>query len=200
MDEGQQQDRHKVFAVSGGDPTQFWAQGRMKGFEDIDQGGDPGREIRDHRGERPQHPMSPARPMTPTVVPTANPSVQFIENVDIGAEHADRAIKSWARGQGVHGRLELIKGQSKAIERGNPGRRIRSALAGSGGVRRAACASSSKNGVILPNTQTLKAVLKPGGRGGAQGARSHHELAREARNLESATIERNRWEAGLVLA
>ncbi len=24
----------KVFAVSGGDPTQFWAQGRMKGFED----------------------------------------------------------------------------------------------------------------------------------------------------------------------
>ncbi len=24
----------KVFAVSGGDPTQFWAQGRMKGFVD----------------------------------------------------------------------------------------------------------------------------------------------------------------------
>ena len=24
----------KVFAVSGGDPTQFWAQGRMQGFVD----------------------------------------------------------------------------------------------------------------------------------------------------------------------
>ena len=34
MDEGQQQADIKVFAVSGGDPTQFWAQGRMKGFQD----------------------------------------------------------------------------------------------------------------------------------------------------------------------
>ena len=39
MDEGQQQGHIKVFAVSGGDPTQFWAQGRMKGFEDAHQGG-----------------------------------------------------------------------------------------------------------------------------------------------------------------
>ena len=44
----------KVFAVSGGDPTQFWAQGRMKGFHDDDQGGDPRREVRHHRSERPQ--------------------------------------------------------------------------------------------------------------------------------------------------
>ena len=44
----------KVFAVSGGDPTQFWAQGRMKGFRRDDQGGDPRRQVRHHRGERPQ--------------------------------------------------------------------------------------------------------------------------------------------------
>ncbi len=39
----------KVFAVSGGDPTQNWAQGRMQGFIDGHQGSHPGRDVRQRR-------------------------------------------------------------------------------------------------------------------------------------------------------
>ena len=68
---------------------------------------------------------------------SANPDVQFIENVDIGAEHADRAIKSLGRtGQGLHHRLERLEGPARRRSRRACRWRARPALAGSGGVRR----------------------------------------------------------------
>ena len=44
----------KVFAVSGGDPTQFWAQGRMQGFVETIKAAIPDAEFRHHPRERPQ--------------------------------------------------------------------------------------------------------------------------------------------------
>ena len=89
---------------------------------------------------------------------SANPDVQFIENVDIGAEHADRAIESLAvRARSSPSAGTSRKGQLDAIEKG-----IQVALldqrwpdqAAFGGP---ACAQFLKNGEILPNTQTLQA-------------------------------------------
>ena len=90
----------------------------------------------------------------------ANPSVQFIQNVDIGAEHANRAIDSL----GLVGSIYTIgwnssKAQLDGIESG-----VQAALfdqrwpdqAAFGGP---ACAQFFANGAILPNSQTLKAVL-----------------------------------------
>ena len=45
----------KVFAVSGGDPTQFWAQGRMKGFRETIRQAIPDAKFVTTRGQRPQH-------------------------------------------------------------------------------------------------------------------------------------------------
>ena len=57
----------KVFAVSGGDPTQFWAQGRMKGFEETIKAAIPDAKfVTDAKRTASTPATSPARPMTPT--------------------------------------------------------------------------------------------------------------------------------------
>jgi ribose transport system substrate-binding protein len=94
---------------------------------------------------------------------TANPNVQFIENVDIGAEHADRAIESL----GLTGKVFTIgwnssKGQLDAIEKGIQVAQLDQRWPDQAAFGAPACAQFFKNGEILPNTQTLKAVLKDG--------------------------------------
>ncbi len=110
----------KVFAVSGGDPTQNWAQGRMQGFIDGIKAAVPDATfLNDAKGA-----------LTTTYDPAGtydaykafiqgNPTVQFIENVDIGAEHADRAIKD----SGNDGKIHTIGwnvsiGQLDAVQQG----------------------------------------------------------------------------------
>lgn len=154
----------KVFAVSGGDPTQFWAQGRMKGFREGIMAAIPDATFvtTEENGLNTSYEPGKTFDIYRSFL-TANPNVQFIQNVDIGAEHADRAIESL----GLEGKVFTIgwnssKGQLDAIEKG-----IQVALfdqrwpdqAAFGGP---ACAQFLKNGVILPNTQTLKAVTADG--------------------------------------
>ena len=110
----------KVFAVSGGDPTQFWAQGRMKGFDETIKAAIPDAKFvtTAETGLNTSYEPGKAFDVYSSFL-TANPSVQFIENVDIGAEHADRAIKSL----GLDGKVFTIgwnssKGQLNAIEEG----------------------------------------------------------------------------------
>lgn len=154
----------KVFAVSGGDPTQFWAQGRMKGFQEgimaaipdatfvtgatngLNTSYEPGKTFDIYRSFL-----------------TANPNVQFIQNVDIGAEHADRAIESL----GLTGKVFTIgwnssKGQLDGIEKGIQVAQLDQRWPDQAAFGAPACAQFLKNGVILPNTQTLKAVTKDG--------------------------------------
>lgn len=110
----------KVFAVSGGDPTQFWAQGRMKGFEETIKAAIPDAKFvtTAENGLNTSYEPGRAYDVYRSFL-TANPDVQFIQNVDIGAEHADRAIKSL----GMNGKVFTIgwnssKGQLNAIEGG----------------------------------------------------------------------------------
>ena len=151
----------RVFAVSGGDPTQFWAQGRMKGFQDAIMAAIPDATFVTTAENGLNTSYEPGRTFdTYRSFLIANPSVQFIQNVDIGAEHANRAIDSL----GLVGSIYTIgwnssKAQLDGIESG-----VQAALfdqrwpdqAAFGGP---ACAQFFANGAILPNSQTLKAVL-----------------------------------------
>ena len=80
----------KVFAVSGGDPTQFWAQGRMKGFHEAIMKAIPDAKFvtTEANGLNVSYEPGPTYDTYRTFL-SANPDVQFIENVDIGAEHAE---------------------------------------------------------------------------------------------------------------
>jgi ABC-type sugar transport system substrate-binding protein len=154
----------KVFAVSGGDPTQFWAQGRMKGFHDAIMAAIPDAKFVTTETNGLNTSYEPGQTYdTYRSFLTANPNVQFIENVDIGAEHADRAITSL----GMQGKVFTIGwnsslGQLDAIEKGIQVAELDQRWPDQAGFGAVACAALLKNGEILPNTQTLKAVLKDG--------------------------------------
>jgi ABC-type sugar transport system substrate-binding protein len=154
----------KVFAVSGGDPTQFWAQGRMKGFEDAIKVAIPDATFVTGAANGLNTSYEPGKTFDVyRSFLTANPNVQFIQNVDIGAEHADRAIESL----GLAGKVYTIgwnssKGQLDAIEKGIQVAQLDQRWPDQAAFGAPACAQFLKNGVILPNTQTLKAVLKDG--------------------------------------
>ncbi len=154
-----------TFAVSGGDPTQFWAQNRMQGFYDrileflpdadflttpanglqVGGGGyDPGITYDDYRA-----------------LLTGNPDLDFIENVDIGAEHANRAIVD----NGQEGEVYTIGwnvsyGQLDGVERGIQVAVLDQRWSEQAGFGAIACAEFLANGRILPNTQTLLPIQK----------------------------------------
>jgi ribose transport system substrate-binding protein len=91
---------------------------------------------------------------------SANPNVQFIENVDIGAEHANRAIKSLNRtGQVFTIGWNVSKGQLDGIEEGIQVAALDQRWSDQAAFGGPACAQFLKNGVILPNTQTLLPVM-----------------------------------------
>lgn len=152
----------KVFAVSGGDPTQFWASHRMKGFQETIMAAIPDATFVTtwQNGLNTSYEPGKAFDVYRSFL-TANPNVQFIENVDIGAEHADRAIESL----GLAGKVFTVgwnssKGQLDAIEKGIQVAQFDQRWPDQAAFGGPACAQFLKNGVILPNTQTLKAVLK----------------------------------------
>ena len=154
----------KVFAVSGGDPTQFWAQGRMKGFEDTIKAAIPDAVFATGAANGLNTSYEPGQTFdTYSSFLTANPNVQFIQNVDIGAEHANRAIESL----GLAGKVFTIGwnsslGQLDGIEKGIQVAQLDQRWPDQAAFGSVACAQFLANGVILPNTQTLKAVMKDG--------------------------------------
>jgi ABC-type sugar transport system substrate-binding protein len=154
----------KVFAVSGGDPTQFWAQGRMKGFHDTIMAAIPDAKFVTTEANGLNTSYEPGQTYdTYRSFLTANPNVQVIENVDIGAEHADRAITSL----GLQGKVFTVgwnssKAQLDAIEKGIQIAEFDQRWPDQAAFGAVACAALFKNGEILPNTQTLKPVLKDG--------------------------------------
>jgi ABC-type sugar transport system substrate-binding protein len=154
-----------TFMVSGGDPTQFWAQGRMTGFYDrilellpdadflttpdegIQVGGggyDPGISYDDYRA-----------------ILVGNPELDFIENVDIGAEHANRAITDGGQeGEVFTIGWNVSYGQLDGVERGIQVAALDQRWSEQAGFGAIACAEFLANGRILPNTQTLLPIQK----------------------------------------
>jgi ABC-type sugar transport system substrate-binding protein len=152
----------KVFAVSGGDPTQFWAQGRMKGFREAIMKAIPDAKFVTTEANGLNVSYDPGQTYdTYRTFLSANPDVQFIENVDIGAEHADRAIASLNKtGQVFTIGWNVSKGQLDGIEKGIQVAALDQRWSDQAAFGGPACAQFLKNGVILPNTQTLLPVMK----------------------------------------
>jgi ribose transport system substrate-binding protein len=152
----------QVFAVSGGDPAQFWAQGRMKGFREGIEKAIPDAKFVTTEANGLNTSYEPGKSFDNfKAFLSAHPEVQFMENVDIGAEHADRAIRELNRiGKTFTIGWNVSKGQLDAIDAG-----IQVALldqrwpdqAAFGGP---ACAQFLGHGEVLANTQTLKPVTK----------------------------------------
>jgi ABC-type sugar transport system substrate-binding protein len=152
----------KVFAVSGGDPTQFWAQGRMKGFHEAIAKAIPDAKFvtTETNGLNVSYDPGQTYDAYRTFL-SANPEVQFIQNVDIGAEHANRAIGSLNKiGQVFTIGWNVSKGQLDGIEKGIQVAALDQRWSDQAAFGGPACAQFLKNGVVLPNTQTLLPVMK----------------------------------------
>lgn len=152
----------KVFAVSGGDPAQFWAQGRMKGFHETIMKAIPDAKFVNTETNGLNTSYDPGKSYDAfKAFFSAHPDVQFMENVDIGAEHADKAItdlnlvgKVWTIGWNVS------KGQLNAIEAGIQVAALDQRWSEQAAFGGPACAAFLGKGEILPNTQSLLPVTK----------------------------------------
>lgn len=152
----------KVFAVSGGDPSASWAQGRMKGFIDGITALVPGSSFVNSAADAIVTSYDPAKTYdTYKAFLTGNPGVQFIENVDIGAEHLNRAITDGGReGEVFSIGWNLSEGQFQGIEAGIQVAALDQAWSQQAGFGALACAAFLKEGLVMPNTQELVPVTK----------------------------------------
>ena len=150
----------KVFAVSGGDPTQNWAQGRMQGFIDGIKAAIPDARFVNDATTALVTTYDPAGTYDAySAFLQGNPDVQVIENVDIGGEHAARAIAD----KGLTGKTfslgwNVSIGQLDAIEAGTQIVALDQQWGDQAGFGALGCAEFLKNGKILPNSNVLKPV------------------------------------------
>jgi len=150
----------KVFAVSGGDPSASWAQGRMKGFIEGITAAIPDAKFVNGPSDALVTSYDPAKTYDAyKAFLTGNPDVQFIENVDIGAEHANRAITDAKRtGEVFTIGWNTSEGQFKGIEDGIQVAALDQAWSQQAGYGALACAMYLKYGLVMPNTQQLVPV------------------------------------------
>ncbi len=152
----------KTFAVSGGDPTQNWAQGRMQGFIDGIKEAIPDATFVNDASTALVTTYDPAGTYDAyKAFIQGNPEVQVIENVDIGGEHAARAIAD----SGNTGKMYSLGwnvsiGQLDAIEAGTQIVALDQQWGDQAGFGALGCAELLKNGKVLPNSNSLKPVTK----------------------------------------
>ena len=150
----------KNFAVSGGDPTQNWAQGRMQGFIEGITEAIPDAKFLNTAATALVTTYDPAGTYDAyKAFIQGNPEVQVIENVDIGGEHAARAIAD----SGNTGKIfslgwNVSIGQLDAVEAGTQIVALDQQWGDQAGFGALACAELLKNGKVLPNTNTLKPI------------------------------------------
>jgi ABC-type sugar transport system substrate-binding protein len=150
----------KTFAVSGGDPTQNWAQGRMQGFIDGIMEAIPDATFVNDVQSALNVTYDPAAAYDAyRAFIQGNPEVQVIENVDISAEHAARAIAD----SGNTGKMfafgwNVSIGQLDAIEAGTQIVALDQQWGDQAGFGALGCAEFLANGNILPNTNVLKPI------------------------------------------
>lgn len=149
-----------VFAVSGGDPPQNWAQGRMKGFVDGIMAAKPDATFVNTEADGLSTTYDPASTYDAyRAFLQGNPEVQFIQNVDIGAEHANRAIVDAGReGEVFTIGWNVSLGQLDGVEQGIQVAALDQKWGDQAAFGAGACADFLTNGVIRPNDQELLPV------------------------------------------
>ena len=153
----------KTFAVSGGDPSQFWAQGRMKGFRLGIQKAIPGAKFITTEQSALGVTYDPAKTYDAykAFLAGAGKSVDVIENVDIGAGYAARAIKAAGRaGKAYSVGWNVTPEQIDALKQGTQIALFDQKWPEQAGFGALACATFLKTGKVLPNTQHLSVVTK----------------------------------------
>jgi len=152
----------KVFAVSGGDPTSFWGQGRMKSFRETIQAAIPDATFVNDETNALNATFNPSDAYAAySALLTQHPDLQFIENVDVTAEHAGRAIVD----AGLQGKTftlgwNVSQGQLDMIDQGIQVVALDQKWSEQAGFGALACADFLKNGVVRPNSQELFPVTK----------------------------------------
>ncbi len=151
-----------TFAITGGSVTAPWALGRAKGFEQTIKAAIPNAKF--------INPDNQALPVTydPNqsyaaykALIAGNPSLQFILNVDVTAENADRAIAD----AGKTGSLYTAgwnpdTAQLDAVEGGSQIAVFDQSFIQQGAFGPIACAMFLGTGKVSPNTQKLVVVDK----------------------------------------
>ena len=153
----------KTFAVSGGDPSQFWAQGRMKGFRLGIQKAVPGAKFITSEQSALGVTYDPAKTYDAykAFLSGAGKNVDVIENVDIGAGYAARAIKDAGRaGKAFSVGWNVTPTQIDALKQGTEIALFDQKWPEQAGFGALACATFLKTGKVLPNTQRLSVVTK----------------------------------------
>jgi ribose transport system substrate-binding protein len=152
-----------TFAVSGGDPTQFWAQGRMKGFREGILEAIPDAKFVTTESD----PLSVTYEAPKTLdaykafLSGAGKDVDVIENVDIGAGYAARALdEAGKKGQAFSVGWNVTPEQVEAIRNDLQIALFDQKWPEQAGFGALACADYFKNKTIRPNTQELTVVTK----------------------------------------
>ena len=153
----------KTFAVSGGDPTQYWAQNRMKGFRLGIQQAIPGAKFVTTESGALTTTYDPAKTYDAykAFLSGAGKNVDVIENVDIGAGFAARAITDAGRaGKAFSVGWNVIPNEIAAIKAGTQIALFDQNWPQQAAFGAIACAEFMKTGKVLPNTQRLTVLNK----------------------------------------
>ncbi len=152
-----------TFAVSGGDPSQFWAQGRMKGFREGILEAIPDATFVNTETDALNTTYDPAGTLDAykAFLSGAGKDVDIIQNVDIGAGFAALAIdEAGKKGQTFSVGWNVTPEQVEAIRNDLQIALFDQKWPEQAGFGALACADYFKNKIVRPNTQQLSVVTK----------------------------------------
>jgi ribose transport system substrate-binding protein len=153
----------KTFAVSGGDPTEYWATNRALGFRQAIQKAIPGAVFVNTEKSMLNTTYDPGKTYDTykAFLSGAGKKVDVIENVDIGAGIAARAIKDAGRaGKAFSVGWNVTPDQIAALKAGTEIAMFDQNWPQQAAFGAIACATFMKTGKVLPNTQQLTVVTK----------------------------------------
>jgi ribose transport system substrate-binding protein len=153
----------KTFAVSGGDPTQYWAQNRAKGFRLAIQKAIPGAKFVTTEKNMLNTTYDPGKTYDAfkAFYTGAGKSVDVMENVDIGAGYAAQAAKDLGRaGKTFSVGWNVIPNEIAALKNGTQIALFDQNWPQQAAFGAVACAVFMKTGKVLPNTQHLTVITK----------------------------------------
>ncbi len=153
----------KTFAVSGGDPTQYWAQNRAKGFREGIQAAIPGATFVTTEKNMLNTTYDPGKTYDAfkAFLSGAGKNVDVIENVDIGAGIAARALKDDGKaGKAFSTGWNVTPDQIAALKNGTEIALYDQNWPQQAAFGAVACAQFAKTGKIMPNTQQLTIITK----------------------------------------
>ena len=152
-----------TFATSGGDPTQYWAQNRAKGFIAGIKKAIPNATFVTTEKNMLNTTYDPGKTYDAfkAFLSGAGKNVQVIENVDIGAGYAAQAIKDLGRtGKAFSLGWNVIPNEIAALKNGTQIALFDQNWPQQAAFGAIACATYMKTGKILPNTQHLTVITK----------------------------------------